>query len=157
MKKTKNIKLIIILASVLILAGYITFICLHYFFYKGYEKYLSDYTFETSTEFVGLEDKDPQVAGMVLAAENDNLKLYTNLKTTEVAIYDKRNGEITYSNPVDRKDDPLASGRNMISLNSQFMISYYDLSMTQVTMYNYDYSVEREQFEIGRASCRERV
>lgn len=148
MKKTKNIKLIIILAIVLILAGYITYICLHYFFYKGYEKYLTDYTFEESTEFVGLEDQNPQVKGMVLVAENDNLKLYTNTSTTEVAIYDKRNGEITYSNPVDRKDDPLASGRNITSLNSQFIVSYYDLSMTQVTMYNYDYSVERGQFEI---------
>lgn len=148
MKKTKNIKLIIILTIVLILAGYITYICLHYFLYKGYEKYLTDYTFEASTEFVGLVDQDPQVKGMVLAAENNDLKLYTNTSTTEVAIYDKRNGVITYSNPVDRKDDPLASGRNMTSLNSQFIVSYYDLSMTQVTMYNYDYSVEREQFEI---------
>ena len=148
MKKTKNIKLIIILTIVLILAGYGTYICLHYFFYKGYEKYLTHYTYETGTEFTGLSDGDPQVPGMVLGAENDNLKLYTNLKTTEIAVYDKRTGEITYSNPVDRKDDPIASGRNMTALNSQFMISYYDLSMTQVTMYNYEYSVEREQFEI---------
>ena len=113
MKKTKKIRLVAAIAIVLALIGYVTFICFHYFFYKGYEKYLTGYTFEPSAEFVAMNDNAPKVNGMVLAAENEFLKLYTNGKTTEIAVYDKRTDEITYSNPVDRADDPIASGRNM--------------------------------------------
>lgn len=148
MKKTKKIRLVAAIAIVLALIGYVTFICFHYFFYKGYEKYLTGYTFEPSAEFVAMNDNAPKVNGMVLAAENEFLKLYTNGKTTEIAVYDKRTDEITYSNPVDRADDPIASGRNMTALNSQFMLTYYDSSMTEVTMYNYDYSIAREQFKM---------
>jgi len=147
-KKTKKIKLFAIVAIVLALIGYVMFLCFYYFFYKGYEKYLTDYTFETSTEFVAMNDEDPKVNGMVLVAESEKLKLYTNPKTTEIAVYDKRTGETTYSNPVDRANDPIASGRNMTALNSQFVLTYYDSSMTEVSMYSYDYSVTREQFEI---------
>lgn len=149
MKKSKKIKLIIITVIVLGLAGYITYMCLHYFFYNGYKKYLTkDNTFEKGNEFKELTDSDPKVNGMVLAAENDILKLYTNTKTTEIAVYDKRSGEITYSNPVDRDSDPLANGRNKVDLNSQFMLTYYDTGKTQITMYNYDYSVARKQYKM---------
>jgi hypothetical protein len=146
-KSTKRI-IIIISAVVLAAAGYVLYLFLYYFNYKEYRKYLKDYSFEAGREFAALEDDDPKVERMVLAAENDTLKLYTNTTTTEVAVYDKRSGEITYSNPVDRNSDPIASGRNKTALNSQFMLTYYDISMTMITMYNYDFSVEREQFEI---------
>ena len=146
MDKLKKIRNILIIAIALGLILYGVYICVHYLFYKEHEKYLTDYAFEQGREFTPLEDADPKVAGMVLVAENDLLKLYTNTKTTEVAIYDKRTGEITYSNPVDRDKDPLANGRNKTDLHSQFLITYYDTSMTQATMYSYDYSVEREQF-----------
>lgn len=150
MKKSKKIKLIIIAVIVLTVVGYAAYMSVNYFFYKDYEKYLTDYTYEEGKEFTELEDSDPKVDGMVLVAENDILKLYTNTTTTEVAVYDKRTGEITYSNPLDREDDALANGRNKVALNSQFMLTYYDSSMTQVTMYNYDYSVERSQFQMEK-------
>ncbi len=149
MKKALKIRLIIIAVIVLAIAGYVLYLCLNFFFYDGYKKFITEsYTYETGTEFQKLEDSDPKVDGMVLAAENDYLKLYTNTKTTEIAVYDKRSGEITYSNPVDRESDEIASGSNKVDLNSQFFLTYYDAAMTQVTMYNYDYSVEREQFEL---------
>jgi hypothetical protein len=145
-KKPKYIKLIIIAVLLLAAACYVAYLCVNYFFYDEYKKYLTGYTYETGSEFQVLDDSDPKVDGMVLVAENDILKLYTNTTTTEVAVYDKRSGEITYSNPVDRENDPLANGRNMDALNSQFMLYYYDTSMTGATMYSYDYSVERNQF-----------
>ena len=83
-----------------------------------------------------------------MVAESDVLKLYTNTKTTEIAIFDKRNGQIVYSNPGTGKKDEIASGRNKVALNSQLAVTYYDSSMTRATMYNYDYSVERGQFDI---------
>ena len=148
MKKSKKIRLIIIAIIVLAIIGYIAYMWLHYFNYKGYEKYLTGYTDEEGKEFKELADSNPMVDGMVLVAENDFLKLYTNTKTTEIAVYDKRSGEITYSNPVDRDQDTIANGRNKVDLNSQFMLTYYDSGMTQVNMYNYDYSVERGQYQM---------
>jgi len=147
-KKSKKIKRIIIAVIVLAVIGYAFHMCTNYFFYKGYEKYLTGYSYQEGKEFKQLQDSDPKVDGMVLVAENDYLKLYTNTTTTEVAVYDKRSGEITYSNPVDRASDPIANGSNKVYLNSQFMLTYYDSTMTQVTMNNYDYSVEREQFQM---------
>lgn len=146
MKKSLKIKLAVVTIIVLAAAGYATYMCVNYFFYDEYRKYLTGYTYEEGREFTALKDSDPRVKGMVLAAENDILKLYTDTATTEVAVYDKRTGEVTYSNPVDRAADPIANGRNKIDLNSQFVLTYYDINMTLVTMYNYDYSVERGQY-----------
>ncbi len=148
MIKTKKIRLIIIAVILFGITGYAAYMCVNYIFYNEYTRYLNSYTFEEGTEFKRLTDSDPKAEGMVLAAENDILKLYTNITTTEVAVYDKRSGEITYSNPVDRDNDPIANGRNMVDLNSQFLLTYYDTSMTQVTMYNHDYSVKKGQYEI---------
>lgn len=148
MKKAKRIRLIIIAAIVLILAGFVAYFYFNFYAYKGYKKYLTkDVAYEKGTKFNQLQDSDPKVSGMVLAAENDYLKLYTNTKTTEIAVYDKRSGEITYSNPVDRDKDTLATGSNKVDLNSQFSLTYYDIKMAQATMYNYDYSVERKQYK----------
>lgn len=144
----KKFRLIAIIAVVLALLGYIAYICLHYFFYMEYRECLVDYTYEEGKEFAPLDDSNPAVDGMVLAAESDVLKLYTNTKTTEIAIYDKRNGQIVYSNPLGRAEDRIANDRNKVALNSQLAVTYYDSSLTQTTMYNYDYSVERGQFEI---------
>lgn len=144
----KKILWLFIAAIALAIAGYITYMCVHYFFYDDYRKYLKENQFETGKEFTELSDSEQKVPGMVLAAENDILKLYTNTKTTEIAVYDKRSGEITYSNPVDRAEDTVASGSNKTALNSQFMLTYVDAGMTEVNMYNYDYSVEKGQFEI---------
>lgn len=148
LKKPKARLIIILSAIVLAIAGYVTYLFVHYFNYYEYRKYITGYALEAGKEFASRGDSDPNVEGMVLVAENDILKLYTNTKTTEVAVYDKRSGEITYSNPKDRSSDTIASGRNKLALNSQFMLTYYDISMTMVTMYNYDYSIEREQFQI---------
>jgi hypothetical protein len=148
MKKKFKLRYVIIPAVLLGILAYVAYIFLHYFNYMEYRKYLTDCSYEEGREFAALQDADPKVQGMVLAAESEYLKLYTNLKTTEVAVYDKRSGEITYSNPVDRSADGIATGRNKTALNSQFMLTYYDLSMTMVNMYNYDYSVERGQFTL---------
>ncbi|MGN6714201.1 DUF5696 domain-containing protein [Anaerocolumna jejuensis] len=135
-------------AIVLAAAGYIAYICVHYFFYNEYRKYLKANDYEVGGEFEPLGDTEKNVPGMVLAAENDVLKLYTDTETTEVAVYDKRTGETTYSNPADRSEDTIASGSNKVALNSQFMLTYVDSDMTEVNMYNYDYSVEKGQFSL---------
>lgn len=149
MKNRKGkIYLIPILAVLVAMSGYMAYICIHYFFYDEYKECLADYAYEEGKEFKPLEDRNPSVDGMVLVAETEFLKLYTDTETTEIAVYDKRNGEIVYSNPPDREEDQIASQRNKTALNSQLVVTYYDSTMTRATMYNYDYSVERGQFEI---------
>lgn len=149
MSKSKKIVISIIAAIILAIGGYVTYMCVHYFFYDDYKNYLKEQeAYKEGKEFTALEDNLKKVAGMVLAAENENLMLYTNTDTTEVAIYDKRTGEITYSNPVDRANDPLVSGTNASMLNSQLVLSYYDSSMTEVIINNYDMSVSLGQFQI---------
>lgn len=149
MSKSKKFTIAIIAAIILAIGSYVAYLCVHYFFYDDYKKYLqAEDAYETGKEFVALEDSSKKVAGMVLVAQNDNLMLYTNTETTEIAIYDKRTGEITYSNPVDRANDPVATGSNASMLDSQLVISYYDSSMTEVVINNYDLSVALGQFSM---------
>lgn len=145
-KKTK--KRLIISAIPVVLIIYILYIGLNYIYYTGYKSDLKTYQSEEGKEYKAIKESTSEVKDMDLVAENDYLKLYTNTKTTEIAIYDKRDKKITYSNPIDRSEDLIATGRNKTALNSQFMVTYYDSSMTETTMYNYDYSVERGQFDI---------
>jgi hypothetical protein len=144
--KKVSIKKVILFTVTLLTIAYAVYICFHYFLYRDYEQCLAKYSYEPGAEFEPLPEDEPSVPGMVLAAESDVLKLYTNTKTTEIAVYDKRTGEITWSNPPDRNADNIATGINKIALHSQFMVTYVNNMMTQATMYNFNYSVEREQY-----------
>jgi hypothetical protein len=146
--KSKKFKVAVILVVIIAVLLYVAYICLYYLFYVKYKACLTGYVYEEGKEFVPLTDSNPVVEGMVLAAENDVLKLYTNLDTTEIAVYDKRTGEIVYSNPVDREKDTIATSLNKVALNSQFALTYYNSTMTESVMYNYNYSVEKGQFEV---------
>ena len=122
MKKNRKVKIIIGVVVVLLVALAI------YAFPRvkkmlmetDYKAYLTETTKKETTEFKALKDKNPAISGMVLAAENDNFKLYTNKKTTEIALYDKRSEKVYYSNPLDKET---ATGQ---ALDAQFIITYYD-------------------------------
>lgn len=126
---------------------YFTYYYFHFMAYDGYEKYLTDYEYEEGTEFSPIKEKKADVEGMVLVAENDYLKLYTDTTTANVAIYDKRSGEITYSNPVNAEDDTIANASNMNYLKSQFILSYYNSDVKSGTFDSYSMAVERGQVE----------
>ena len=83
---------------------------------------------------------------MVLVSENDNLKLYTNLETTEIAVYNKNDGSITYSNPQDR-DTHTGTGINASNLSSTLAVTYYNKAGNVATINNYDMSIKNGQFE----------
>ena len=96
--------------------------------YDKYKEYLSDYEYEEGGEYSAISEKDPRVPGMELVAENDYLKLYTDPKTAIIAVYDKRNHSIVYSNPLNADDDPIANEANKRYLKSQFIINYFNKS-----------------------------
>ncbi len=95
------------------------------------------------TEFAPLSETESSVGkGFALCAENDTLKLYANAETGCVAVYDKRNGETVYSNPPAADQDKIANKKNKNVLKSQFLIDYYNASLTAATYDSYSMSTE---------------
>ncbi len=121
---------------------------IRYYFYNDYQDDLSSYAYEEGTDFQAISESSSDVSGMVLAAENDTLKLYANISTGEIAVVDKRNGQITYSNPLDADEDTIATTTNKNYLKSQLIVDYFNTSRTQGTMDSYSYSTERGQLEV---------
>ena len=121
---------------------------IRYYFYNNYKEDLSSYEYEEGTEFVPVDEGASDVEGMVLAKENDNLKLYVNTESGEVAIYDKRNGKITYSNPVNADEDSIANETNKNYLKSQIILDYFSPERIQGTYDSYSYCTSRGQLEV---------
>lgn len=89
---------------------------------------------------------------MQKAAENADLTLYINRETAEVAVQQKKNGYVWFSNPVGKNNDPLASPLYKSELASQVTISYFN-DKGQLSTYNsYDDSVKKKQFTISQAA-----
>jgi hypothetical protein len=85
---------------------------------------------------------------MKMVAENDYLALYINEETTEAAVKDKKTGQVWYTNPPDRADDPIAAAINKDKLASQISLSYFTPTSQQKLMNNYTDCIRYEQFEI---------
>ena len=111
----------VVVLAVLIWFAYYMF---HYYLYDDYKQYLNGYETEMGTDFHSLKDSSKDVDNMELVAENGNLKLYASPESGNVAIYDKRSGVTTYSNPVNADEDPIANNTNKNYLKSQFVINY---------------------------------
>lgn len=85
---------------------------------------------------------------MKMVAENDYLALYINEETTEAAVKDKKTGQVWYTNPPDRADDPIAAAINKDKLNSQITVVYYTPTSQVRQMNNYTDCIKYGQFEI---------
>ncbi|MCD7832933.1 MAG: DUF5696 domain-containing protein [Lachnospiraceae bacterium] len=148
MSKSKKILLVLIGIVLIVALSLLGWWYFRYYSYNAYQQYLSTYDYEEGTDFVKLSEEESDVAGMVLAAENDTLKLYANVSTGEVAIVDKRNGQITYSNPVDADEDAIANGTNLSYLKSQLIVDYFNTSRTTGTYDSYSYCTSLDQLEV---------
>lgn len=148
MQKSKKLLTCIvglILAVVVIwLANYL----IRYYFFNDYKEDLSSYEYEEGTEFSPISESKADVNGMVLAQENDNLKLYANTESGEVAIVDKRNGQITYSNPVNADEDGIANETNKNYMKSQIILDYFNTERIVGTYDSYSYCTQRGQLEV---------
>lgn len=135
----------LILAVVVIwLANYL----IRYYFYNNYKEDLASYEYEEGTEFTPISESASDVEGMVLAQENHNLKLYVNTESGEVAIVDKRNGQIIYSNPAGADEDGIANETNKNYLKSQIILDYFNTERIQGTYDSYSYCTSRGQLEV---------
>ena len=145
MSLTKKIVLCLVGIAAVSAIIYLLYYVFHYVLYDKYEDYLTSYEYETGTAYAPLSDSGKEVKGMDLIAENDILKLYTDTKTGYIAIYDKRDGSITYSNPENLENDQIANKSNLNYLRSAFILTYYNEDVKSATYDSYSYSVERGQ------------
>ncbi len=127
---------------------YFTYYILHFLLYDKYEKFLSSYEYETGTTYKALKDADPKAEGMDLVAENDTLKLYADKKTGYVAVYDKRDGSITYSNPLNADEDEKANRTNKNYLKSQMMVYYYNVDIKSGSYDTFSQCVQKNQLAV---------
>ncbi len=149
MRKSKKILIGAVSLILLIILGWFAYYLIHYYFYNDYREKLSSYDYEEGTEFQPISESKSDVKGMVLAQENDNLKLYINTESGEVAIVEKRSGEITYSNPQDADEDAIANETNKNYLKSQLVVDYFNTSRIQGTYDSYSYCTQKEgQLEV---------
>lgn len=126
MSMLNRILLCILGIALLVFVIYILYYVFHYVLYNHYRDFVTDYAYESGSTYAAAADTDPKVAGFELVCENDTLKLYTKPATAEVAVFDKRSGVVTYTNPVDTDDDTVANDTNKNYMRSQFVLDYYD-------------------------------
>ena len=151
-KKTKKKKILIgkigryaLGLVALALVVYLLYYYIRYFSYDEYKDYLSSYEYEEGADFIAIPEADPKVSGYELVAENDYLKLYTDTTTAVVAVYDKRNQNIIYTNPLDADEDSIANEANKRYLKSQFIINYFNKNRAAGVYDSFSMSVERGQ------------
>lgn len=145
-RRKKRLIIIVVVALLVIISASALNIIFRYFKYDEYKKYEVKSKTEKGERFVAVNEDKPDVEGMVLVSENDNLKLYTNLETTEIAVYNKNDGSITYSNPQDR-DTHTGTGISASNLSSTLAVTYYNKAGNVATINNYDMSIKNGQFE----------
>ena len=100
------------------------------------------------TDFVPLEDADPNVEGYVLVAQNDTLKLYCDPETGMVAIYDLRTGLTTWSNPPLADKDKVGNKTNRGYLKSQLMVDYYNANLITGSYSSFADSVDLGEMKV---------
>ncbi len=144
MTRGKKAALIILGVLLLALAIYVVQYLIRYTFYNGYRDYVSSYEVEKATPYTKLKDSDCKVEGFDLVAENEYLKLYTQPSTGFVAIYDKRDGSITTSNPLDADEDKIANDTNKARMKSAFILGYYNTSAITGDFDSWTYSVMKK-------------
>ncbi|MCL2361524.1 MAG: DUF5696 domain-containing protein [Defluviitaleaceae bacterium] len=105
-------------------------------------------TYEAGWDFEPLPNPNPMVSGMVLAAETDELKLYVNTSTGEIAVYDKRGGHTWYSNPPGRRQDPIANQFEISHMSSQLAVTFFNSQRRQMAFNSHDHSTDLGQLEI---------
>lgn len=148
MSLARKVFLLILGITVVCVAVYLLYYFIHYTYYNKYRNYLSSYEYETGSAFNPIPESNADVEGMQLVAENEFLKLYTDVKTANIAVYDKRDKSITYSNPLNADEDSMANASNLNVLKSQFIVTYYNQDVKSGTYDSYSQCVAKNQLSV---------
>ncbi|MBD5511728.1 MAG: hypothetical protein HDR08_10805 [Lachnospiraceae bacterium] len=146
MSKTKKVVLSLVGIAAAVGIFYLAYYFIHYMWYGGYKKYLGSYEYEQGGAFTPVPEAKSDVPGYELVCENEFLKLYTDTKTANIAVYDKRDGSITYSNPQNPEEDSIANTANINYLKSQLVVQYYNADVRSSNYDSYSQSVAKGQY-----------
>lgn len=91
---------------------------------------------------------DSRLDGMKGVLENEELRLFIDEQTGVIAVLNQKNGEIWYSNPVEREADALASGINKDLLSAQVKMDFYNKLGQIISVNSYTDSVVNKQIKI---------
>lgn len=142
----KKLLLALVALALVIGIAYLGYYLIRFTFFNQYRDYLSDYTLEEGADLELQKQALPGYEDYRLVTESDCLELYLNEDTTDVAIYDKRTGEITFAVPPEADDDPVANAVNKDYLKSHVIVNYFNASRTEGIYDSWSMSVERGQF-----------
>ncbi|MBD5453249.1 MAG: hypothetical protein HDR30_02840, partial [Lachnospiraceae bacterium] len=148
MRTSKKIIIAAISLILVVVVAYMANWLIRYQFYNEYREDVSSYEYEEGKPYSPINESSPDVDGMELAAENDTLKLYVDTQMGNVAVVDKRNGQITYSNPLGVEEDSIANTVNKNYMKSQLVVDYFNTSRTVGTFDSYSYAAEKGQIEV---------
>lgn len=135
----------VLLLALVIGLIYGAYYLIHYHFYDDYKNFLSSYEYEEGTELTPQSQTLEGYKDYQLVCQSDSLEMYLNTDTSNVAIYDKRTGEITFSAPDNADEDPLANAKNVEYLKSHIIVTYFNSSRTTGIYDSWSMAVEREQ------------
>ena len=141
----KKLLIVVLVLAALVGLIYLSYYLLHFTFFNDYQQYLSAFTYEEAAELTLQKEKLPGYDDYKLVTESDVLELYLNKETSDVAILDKRTGEITFAAPPEADDDPVANAVNKKYLKSHIIVNYYNASRTEGIYDSYSMAVERDQ------------
>ncbi|MCL2254198.1 MAG: DUF5696 domain-containing protein [Lachnospiraceae bacterium] len=143
-------KIILGILGIVLVTGviYMIYYLINFMLYDRYRDFLSSYTVSEGSPYQPLNTNSNVVEGFDLVTENDILGLYTDTATANVAVYDKRNGEIFYTNPLNAENDAIANNVNINFLKSQMIITYYNRMVRSGIYDSYSMAVEKGQFEV---------
>lgn len=140
---------IAVAAVAVIVAAVLTWYLLRYQFNNEYKQYVEACeAAPAGTEFQPLADAEPSVADYQLVAENDLLKLYCDPEMGFVAVYDKRTGVTTYSNPPLADKDKVGNKTNRGYLKSQLMVDYYNANLITGSYSSFADSVDLGEMKV---------
>lgn len=141
----KKLLYCVIAIAALIGLCYLAYYLIHFTFYDSYTQYLSSYTTEAGSELSLEKQKLKGYKDYKLVIESENLELYLNQKTSDVAVLDKRTGEITFAVPPQADDDTVANASNRNYLKSHVIVNYFNSSRKEGVYDSFTMAVEREQ------------
>ena len=139
----------------LVLIIVVLIITVVFFIYRQYLQSFTVYDFSHLTPQVNsgeLFEFTPMlgdaVLGKVMAAENDFLALYINPLDTTIAVYDKRNSHIWYSNPPNAAQDAIANPFEKNVMASHVGFTFFNDRGTVFSRWLYNDAILNDQFEI---------
>ena len=91
----------------------------------------------------------PLSDGFSSVLQNNSYTLFYNSGTNEIALQNRSNDSVFYSNPQDRENDSVADAEKKNNLSSQFILYYYkDQVLSEMNSYYYSTALRQSEAEI---------